>query len=39
MNITQTNNTGIIICLKDSKNFSTIKKRTKKLIKTFDYTN
>lgn len=33
MNITQTNCTGIIICLKDSKNFSTIKKRTKKLIK------
>ena len=33
MYITQTNSTGIIICLKDSKNFSTIKKRTKKLIK------
>ena len=33
MNITQTNNIGIIICLKDSKNFGTIKKRTKKLIK------
>lgn len=33
MNITQTKNTGIIICLKDSYNLSTIKKRTKKLIK------
>lgn len=33
MEITKNHSTGIIICLKDSKNFSTIKKRTIKLIK------